>query len=81
MLEPIATEQTFVTNLEKFLSVADNFVRRYYSGESEDLDMTCILEKITDLASDATAAHREFEQELIQERKDLIADYHDSSWA
>lgn len=81
MLQPIATEQTFVTNLEKFLKDADNFVRRYYSGNSEGSDLTCILEKITDLASDATAAHLEFEQELIQERKDLLADQHDSSWA
>lgn len=80
MLQPIDSEQTFVTSLEKFMSKAEKFIKLYYSGSSADQDLSAILTEVAKLASDATDKQLKADYQLHCDCQNLMADHYDSSW-
>jgi hypothetical protein len=53
MIQAIEYEQTFVTNLEKFMGKADKFIKIYYSGMGEESHLREMMLLIKNLAIDA----------------------------
>lgn len=80
MIQQISFEQTFVTNLEKFLGKADKFIKSYYAGTSEQEHIKEIISELCFLARDVDLEQLEIEYQLHCEKKDLIADCDDSAW-
>jgi len=80
MIQAIDTEQVFVTNLEQFMSKADKFIKIYYSGVSDENHLREILQELKNLGLDTDLRQLEVDYQHNCEIKDLMADYHDSSW-
>ncbi|TWH43900.1 hypothetical protein CAL7102_07652 [Dulcicalothrix desertica PCC 7102] len=80
MIQPITVEQTFVTNLEKFLSKADKFVKIYYAGASDKEDIQKIMCEVKALALDVDLEQLELEYQLYCDKKDLMADCDEKAW-
>lgn len=80
MIQQISFEQTFVINLEKFLSKADKFIKIYYAGVSEQEHIKEIMCEVRLLALDVDLEQLEIEYQLHCDKNDLIADCDDSAW-
>ena len=80
MIQAINSEQVFVTNLEQFMSKADNFIKIYYSGVSDENHLREMKQELKNLVSDTDLQQLEIDYQHNCEIKDLMADYHDSSW-
>ena len=80
MIQAIDTEQIFVTNLEKFISKADKFIKNYYSGISDDNHLREMIQELKNLVSDTDLQQLEIDYQHNCEIKDLMSDYRDSSW-
>jgi uncharacterized protein YpbB len=80
MVQAISNEQTFVTNLEQFMSKADNFIKIYYSGISEENKVREIVQELQNLLSDIDLQQLEADYHNYCEIKDLMADFDDSAW-
>jgi hypothetical protein len=80
MIQAIDTEQIFVTNLEQFMTKADKFIKSYYSGVSDESHVRAIVKELKNLVLDTDLQQLEIDYQHNCEIKDLMADYHDSSW-
>ena len=80
MIQAIHTEQLFVTNLEQFMTKADKFIKIYYSGISDENHLREILQELKNLVLDTDLQQLEIDYQHNYEIKDLMSDYHDSSW-
>jgi hypothetical protein len=80
MVQAISNEQTFVTNLELFVSKADKFIKTYYSGISEENQIREIVQELQNLVSDTDLQQLEIDYEYHCDIKDLMADCDDSAW-
>ncbi|MDJ0801188.1 MAG: Pb-reticulocyte-binding protein [Calothrix sp. MO_167.B12] len=80
MIQAIKKEQTFVTNLEQFMTKADKFIRTYYSGISEETHVREIVQELQNLMSDTDLQQLEIEYQNYRERADLFADCDDTAW-
>jgi len=80
MIQAIASEQIFVTNLEEFMSKADKFIKIYYSGISDENHVREMIQELKNLVLDTDLQQLENDYQQSCEIKDLMADYHDSSW-
>jgi hypothetical protein len=80
MIQAISNEQTFVTNLELFVSKADKFIKIYYSGISEENQVKEIVQELQNLISDTDLRQLEIDYHNYCEIKDLMADFDDSAW-
>ncbi len=80
MLQAISSEQTFVTNLEQFMSKADQFIKIYYSGVSEENQVREIMQELQNLVSDTNLQQLEIDYHNYCDIKDLMTDYDDSAW-
>jgi uncharacterized protein YpbB len=80
MVQAISNEQTFVTNLEQFMSKADNFIKIYYSGISEENKVREIVQELQNLLSDTDLRQLEIDYQDYCGIKDLMSDCDDSAW-
>jgi hypothetical protein len=80
MVQAISNEQTFVTNLEQFMSKADKFIKTYYSGVSKDNQVREIVQELQNLVSDTDLQQLEADYHNYCEIKDLMFDCDDSAW-
>ena len=80
MIQAIDTEQGFVTNLEQFMTNADKFIKIYYSGVSDEKHLREIVQELKNLVLDTDLQQLEIDYQHNCEIKDLMADYHNSSW-
>jgi hypothetical protein len=80
MVQAISKEQTFVSNLEQFVTKADKFITTYYSGVSEENQVREIMQELQNLASDTDLQQLEIDYQDCCEIKDLLADCDDSAW-
>jgi hypothetical protein len=80
MLQAISHEQTFVTNLELFVTKADKFIKTYYSGISEENQVREIVQELQNLVSDTDLQQLEADYQDYYEIQDLMADYDDFAW-
>ncbi|MGB3756805.1 MAG: Pb-reticulocyte-binding protein [Rivularia sp. (in: cyanobacteria)] len=80
MIQAIDSEQGFVTNLEQFMSKADKFIKTYYSGVSDENHLREMVQELKNLVLDTDLQQLEIEYQHNCEIKDLMSDYHDSSW-
>jgi hypothetical protein len=80
MVQAISSEQTFVTNLEQFMSKADKFIKIYYSGISEENKVREIVQELQNLVSDTNLQQLEANYHNYCEIKDLMSDCDDSAW-
>ncbi|AFZ01259.1 hypothetical protein [Calothrix sp. PCC 6303] len=80
MLKAISHEQTFVTNLEQFMTKADKFIKIYYSGISEENKVREIVQELQNLLSDTDLRQLEIDYQHSCGIKDLMSDCDDSAW-
>ena len=80
MIQAIDSEQVFVTKLEQFMTKADKFIKIYYSGVSDENHLREIVQELKNLVLDTDLQQLEIDHQQNCEIKDLMADYHDSSW-
>jgi hypothetical protein len=80
MIQAISKEQTFVTNLEHFMSKADKFIKIYYSGVSEANHVREIVQELQNLVLDTDLQHLEIDYQHHCDIKDLMGDCDDTSW-
>ncbi len=80
MIQAIDSEQGFVTNLEQFMTKADKFIKIYYSGISDENHLREILQELKNLELDTDLRQLEVDYQHNCEIKDLMTDYHDSTW-
>jgi hypothetical protein len=80
MLQAISHEQTFVTNLEQFMTKADKFIKTYYSGISEENQVREIVQELQNFVSDSDLRQLEIDYQHYCEIKDLMSDCDDSAW-
>ncbi len=80
MIQAIGSEQVFVTNLEHFMSKADKFIKTYYSGISDENQVREMMQELKNLVLDTDLQQLEIDFQQNCEIKDLMADYHDSTW-
>ncbi len=80
MIQAIDTEQVFVTNLEQFISKADKFIKIYYSGVSDENHVREMMQELKNLVLDTDLPQLEVDYQHNCEMKDLMADYHNSTW-
>ena len=80
MIQAIDSEQLFVTNLEQFMTKADKFIKIYYSGVSDENHVQEIIQELKNLVLDTDLEQLERDYQNHREIKDLMSDYHDSSW-
>ena len=80
MIQAIGSEQVFVTNLEQFMKSADKFIKIYYSGVNDENNLREIVQELKNLVLDTDLQQLEINYQHNCEIKDLMADYHDSSW-
>ena len=80
MIQAIDSEQLFVTNLEQFMTKADKFIKIYYSGVSDENHVQEIIQELKNLVLDTDLEQLERDYQTHLEIKDLMSDYHDSSW-
>ena len=80
MIQAIDSEQGFVTNLEQFMNKADKFIKIYYSGISDENHLREIVQELKNLVLYTDLQQLEIDYQHTCEIKDLMADYHDSSW-
>ncbi|MGB3651248.1 MAG: Pb-reticulocyte-binding protein [Rivularia sp. (in: cyanobacteria)] len=88
MIQAIDTEQIFVTNLEQFMTKADKFIKIYYSGVSDENNLSPLatlreremMQELKNLVLDTDLQQLEIDYQHNCEIKDLMTDYHDSSW-
>lgn len=80
MIQAISNEQTFVSNLEQFVTKADKFIKTYYSGVSEENQVREIVQELQNLVSDTDLQQLEIDYQNCCEINDLLADYDDNAW-
>ncbi|AKG21313.1 hypothetical protein [Calothrix sp. 336/3] len=80
MIQAISNEQTFVSNLEHFMTKADKFIKIYYSGISEENHIRDIVLELQNLISDTDLRQLEIDYQNCQEQADLFADCDDTNW-
>ncbi|NJL60667.1 MAG: Pb-reticulocyte-binding protein [Methylacidiphilales bacterium] len=80
MVQAISNEQTFVSNLEQFVTKADKFIKTYYSGFSEENQVREIVQELQNLVSDTDLQQLEINYQDYCEIKDLLADCDDNAW-
>ncbi|NJN11971.1 MAG: Pb-reticulocyte-binding protein [Richelia sp. RM1_1_1] len=80
MIQAIGSEQVFVTNLEHFMKSADKFIKIYYSGVSDENHAREMMQELKNLVLDTDLQQLENDYQQSCEIKDLMTDYHDSSW-
>ncbi|MDJ0798326.1 MAG: Pb-reticulocyte-binding protein [Calothrix sp. MO_167.B12] len=80
MIQAISKEQTFVTNLEQFMTKADNFIKTYYSGISEETHVREIVKELQNLVLDTDLQQLEIDYQHHCDIKDLMGDCDDTSW-
>ncbi|MDY6899124.1 MAG: Pb-reticulocyte-binding protein [Cyanobacteriota bacterium] len=80
MIQAIDSEQVFVTNLEQFMTKADKFIKIYYSGVSDENHLREMMQELKNLVLDTDLQQLEVDYQHNCKMKDLMADYHDSSW-
>jgi hypothetical protein len=80
MVQAISNEQTFVSNLEQFVSKADKFIKTYYSGVSEENQVREIMQELQNLVLDTDLRQLEIDYQDYRERTDLFADCDNSTW-
>lgn len=71
---PSGANQLALT-LEQFVASAEAFLQNHYEIGSDSEDISKILKAIADLQLDVDNEKLEAEFELVQEKKDLMADY------
>jgi sulfur relay (sulfurtransferase) DsrC/TusE family protein len=80
MVQAISSEQTFVTNLEQFMSKADQFIKTYYSGFSEENQVREIIHELQNLMSDTDLQQLEIDYQDYREQADLLGDCDENAW-
>ncbi len=80
MIQAISKEQTFVTNLEQFMTKADKFIKTYYSGISEETHVREIVQELQNLMLDTNLQQLELDYQHNCDIKDLMGDCDDTSW-
>ena len=80
MIQAIANEEVFVTNLEQFMGKAEKFIKTYYSGVSEQNHLREIMQEMNNLVSDTDLQQLEIDYQYRCDRADLMADCDDSLW-
>ncbi len=80
MIQAIDSEQTFVSNLEQFISKADKFIKIYYSGVSDENHVQEIVQELKNLLLDTDLKRLEIDYQHYCEIKDLMGDCDDSAW-
>ncbi|MEA5573465.1 Pb-reticulocyte-binding protein [Calothrix sp. UHCC 0171] len=80
MVQAISNEQTFVSNLEQFITKADRFIKTYYSGISEENHVRDIIQDLQNLMLDTDLRQLEIDYQYCRERADLFADCDDNAW-
>ncbi|KOP26366.1 hypothetical protein AMR41_10805 [Hapalosiphon sp. MRB220] len=76
---PSSANQLALT-LEQFVAKAEAFLQNHYKVGSESEDIQKILKAIADLRLDVDNEALEAEFELVQQKKDYLADCYDSAW-
>ncbi|NJN13189.1 MAG: hypothetical protein HC815_36825 [Richelia sp. RM1_1_1] len=72
--KPEASNQ-LASTLEQFVAAAEAFIQNHYLVGSDRENISKILKDIENLRLDIDTESLEREFELVQEKKDLIADY------
>ena len=67
MIQAINSEQIFVSNLEKFISKADKFIKIYYSGVSDENQVQEIMEELKNLILDTNLKQLEIDYQYYCE--------------
>ena len=80
MIQAISKEQLFVTDLERFMTKADRFIKTYYSGVSEENHVREIIHELQNLVLDVDLQQLERDYQYHCDIKDLMADCDDTSW-
>ncbi|MEA5574744.1 Pb-reticulocyte-binding protein [Calothrix sp. UHCC 0171] len=80
MIQAISKEQIFVTNLEQFMGKADEFIKIYYSGVSEENHVRDIIQDLQNLMLDTDLHQLKIDYQYCRERADLFADCDDNAW-
>jgi hypothetical protein len=80
MVQAISNEQTFVTNLEHFMTKADKFIKTYYSGISEENHVREIVHELQNLMSDTDLRQLELDYQDYREQVDLLGDCDENVW-
>ncbi|MGB3640712.1 MAG: Pb-reticulocyte-binding protein [Rivularia sp. (in: cyanobacteria)] len=80
MIQAIDSEQIFVSNLEKFISKADKFIKTYYSGVSDENHVQEIVQELKNLILDTDLKQLEIDYQNYCEIKDLMGDCDESAW-
>lgn len=80
MIQRVSVEQTFVTNLEKFMGKADKFIKIYYAGASDKEHIQKIMCEVKALVLDVDLEQLELEYQLYCDKKDLMADCDEKAW-
>lgn len=76
---PSAANQLALT-LEQFVSQTEAFLQNHYTVGSDSEDIQKILKAIASLQLDINNEALEAEFKLVQEKRELLNDYHDSAW-
>ena len=74
MIQSIGFEQTFVTNLEQFMSKADEFIKIYYSGMGEESHLKEMILLVNNLAMDTDLQQLKIDNQKYCSCRDLITD-------
>ncbi|AFZ01720.1 hypothetical protein [Calothrix sp. PCC 6303] len=80
MVQAISNEQTFITNLEHFMTKADKFIKTYYSGISEENHVREIVHELQNLMSDTDLRQLEIDYQDYREQVDLLGDCDENVW-
>jgi hypothetical protein len=80
MVQAISNEQTFVTNLEHFMTKADKFIKTYYSGINEENHVREIIHELQNLMSDTDLRQLEIDYQDYREQVDLLGDCDENVW-
>ncbi|MEA5573644.1 Pb-reticulocyte-binding protein [Calothrix sp. UHCC 0171] len=80
MIQAISKEQIFVTNLEQFMGKADEFIKTYYSGVSEENHVREIIQDLRNLMLDTDLRQLEIDYQDYREQADLLGDCDDNAW-
>jgi hypothetical protein len=80
MVQAISNEQVFVSNLEQFMTKADEFIKTYYSGISEENHVREIVQELQNLMSDTDLRQLEIDYQDYREQADLLGDRDDNAW-
>ncbi|BAZ37556.1 hypothetical protein NIES4101_34790 [Calothrix sp. NIES-4101] len=80
MVQAISKEQIFVTNLEQFMTKTDRFIKKYYSGVSEENHVREIIQDLQNMMLDTDLRQLEIDYQDYREQADLLGDCDDNAW-